>query len=50
MVLASKTQSAAIRNSGGLIAWLAAPSASLAGPMRGLQDWHPDDTGPELKS
>jgi hypothetical protein len=25
-------------------------SASLAGPMRGLQDWRPDDTVPQLKS
>jgi hypothetical protein len=25
-------------------------AASLAGPMRGLQDWRPDDSGPEIKS
>jgi para-nitrobenzyl esterase len=25
-------------------------AASLAGPMRGLQDWRPDDIGPEIKS
>jgi hypothetical protein len=28
----------------------ATANSSLAGQMRGLQDWRPDGTGPELKS